>query len=165
MGWTKRQFAEASFADIGFASYTYDVQPEQILQAVQLLDSMVEGWTQLIDISYPIPGSPQYTDITQDTGVPMAANEAIIKNLNLRTALIVGKVLTPDHKALAKTSFDNLLNWASRPAYQMSLPGRMPVGAGNKGWGSISYPFFSAYRRGQYQGLGPTPYIAPTEDA
>lgn len=159
MGWTKRQFAEKAFEKIGYASYTYDLQPEQILSAVQDMDSMIAGWNQTgIEIAYPMPGGPNDTDVNQETGVPNAANLAIYMNLGVLIAPGFGKLLAPEFKALAAQAYSNLLNWATRPVGQMCLPGRMPIGAGNKYWNSISYPFYGSYRYAGYpNGLGPTP--------
>lgn len=163
MGWTKKQFAEKAFEKIGMAAYVYDLQPDQILGAVQDMDNMVSEWAQVgIDIAYPANNTPS-PDIDSETGVPMAANLAIYMNLGLVIAPGFGKVIAQEFKAIAANAFASLLNWAVRPMPQMCLPGRMPIGAGNKYWNSISYPFYGSYRYAGYpQGLGPTPYIWPT---
>lgn len=146
MGWTKKQFAEKAFEKLGLASYVYDLQPDAILGAVQDMDSMVAEWNQTgIQIAYPMPSGPD-VDIDTETGVPNAANLAIYMNLGLIIAPGFGKVLSPDFKTQAASAFASLLNWATRPVPQMCLPGRMPIGAGNKYWGSISYPFVGSYR-------------------
>lgn len=162
MGWTKKQFAEKAFEKIGLAAYVYDLQPEAILSAAQDMDTMVAGWNQTgIHIAYPMPGGPDDTDVDQETGVPNAANLAIYMNLGVLIAPGFGKLLSPEFKALAASSYSNLLNWATRPVEPMLMPGRMPVGAGNKYWGSLSYPFVGSRRYAGYsQGLGPTPYVA-----
>lgn len=159
MGWTKKQFAQKAFEKIGLAAYIYDLQPEQILSAVQDMDAMVAGWNQSgIQIAYPMAGSPTATSVDQETGVPDAANLAIYMNLGVLIAPGFGKQLAPEFKAIAASSYANLLNWATRPVGQMCLPGRMPIGAGNKYWNSISYPFVGSYRYAGYpQGLAPVP--------
>lgn len=163
MGWTKRQFALQAFEEIGYADYVYGLQPEQLVTAVQKMDAMVAAWQQIgLNFAYPMPWSPQNTNIDQDTGVPMAANEAIYFNLGIRIAPSVGKVLSNEFKATAQGALGALFNWAGRPIPQMVMPGRMPIGAGNKYWNAISYPFYGSYRYNVSQGLGPTPFIAPT---
>ncbi len=161
MGWTKKQFAEKAFEKIGIAAYVYDLQPDQILGAVQDMDGMVAQWVQMgIDIAYPLDNTPT-PDVDAQTGVPVAANLAIYMNLAKLIASGFGKVLSPVNLALADSSYSALLNWAVRPVGEMCLPGRMPLGAGNKYWGDTSYPFVGSYRgygRGTYQGFGPTPY-------
>lgn len=166
VGWTKKQFAEKAFEKIGLSAYVYQLEPDQILGAVQDMDSMVAGWVQLgIDIAYPLNNTPT-PDIDQHTGVPIAANLAIYMNLAKLIASGFGKVLSPVNLALADTSFGALLNWAARPVPQMCLPGRMPIGAGNKYWNDVSYPFFGPYQLtgyrngyGTYQAFGPTPFV------
>lgn len=159
MGWTKTQFAQKAFEKIGYAGYTYDLQPDQILGAVNDMDSMMAAWNQDgINVAYPMPGSPQYTNVNQETGVPDSANLAIYMNLAVLIAPGFGKTLTQDFKTQAASAYASLLNWATRPLPQMCLPGRMPVGAGNKYWNSVSYPFYGSYRRiGYQQGLTPVP--------
>lgn len=161
-GWTKKQFAEKAFEKIGLAAYVYQLQPDQILGAVQDMDAMVAQWIQMgIDIAYPLNNTPT-PDLDAPTLVPIAANLAIYMNLAKLIAGGFGKVLSPLNLALADTSFGALLNWAARPAPQMCIPGRMPIGAGNKYWNDISYPFYGSYRYtngyGTYQGFGPTPF-------
>lgn len=158
MGWSKKQFAEKAFEKIGMAAYVYDLQPNQILGAVQDMDNMVAQWNQNgINIAYPVNNTPT-PDIDAQTGVPDSANLAVYMNLAKLIAPGFGKILAPLFLALANESYASLLNWASMPIPQMSLPGRMPIGAGNKYWNSISYPFYGFYRYAGYpQGLGPLP--------
>lgn len=165
MGWSKKQFAEKAFEKIGMAAYTYDIQPDQILGAVQDMDNMVAAWSQVdIDIAYPANNTPS-PDVDSATGVPTAANLAIYLNLGLVIAPGFGKLISPEFKKSAADAFASLLNWAVKPMPQMCLPGRMPIGAGNKYWNSISYPFVGSYRwNGNQQGLGPTPYILRVDE-
>lgn len=158
MGWSKKQLAEKAFEKIGLAAYIYDLQPDQILGAVQDMDNMVAAWNVTgIHIAYPVNNTPE-PDIDEQTGIPDAANLAIYMNLGIVIAPGFGKVLSAEFKKTASDAYASLLNWAMRPVGQMCLPGRMPIGAGNKYWNSVSYPFVGSYRGAAFpQGLGPVP--------
>lgn len=132
MSWTKRQFLEAAFEEIGLASYTYDLQPEQLESAMRRMDAMLATWNNKgIRLGYPIPSSPENSNLDDETNVPDAANQAIILNLAIQIAPSYGKTVSPDTKMLAKDAYRGLLNISTKPD-EMQLPGTMPRGAGNK---------------------------------
>jgi hypothetical protein len=140
MGWTKRQFIETALEEIGFASYVYDIQPEQLNSALRKMDAMLSTWYgQEIRIGYPVPTSPENSDLDEETNVPDAANEAILLNLAVRLGPSFGKTVSIDTKVSAKKAYDQLLGRAMMPA-EMSLPSTMPSGAGNR-WTQIDDPF------------------------
>jgi hypothetical protein len=140
MGWTKRQFVEQAFDEVGYAAHVFDLQPEQIQSALWRLDSMMAAWNAKgIRVGYPVPGSPNDSDIDDQTNVPDSANEAIYLNLAIRIAPSIGKVVSPDTKANAKMAYDTLLSIAAMPM-EMQLPATMPSGAGNRPW-NIEQPF------------------------
>jgi hypothetical protein len=134
MGYSKRAFIEAAFAEIGYASYVYDLQPEQLDLALRRMDAMMATWNALgIRVGYPIPASPGSSDLDEETGVPDAVNEAIVTNLAIRLAPSVGKAASEETKATARAAYLAVLNkTAVMP--EMQLPSTMPSGAGNKGW-------------------------------
>lgn len=134
MAWTKRQFVLQAFEEVGYASYAYDLQPEQLQAGMRRLDSMIATWNAKgIRLGYPIPSSPENGDLDDETNVPDSANEAIYINLALRIAALVGKMVSPDTKVAAKMAYDAMsLSFAVPPERQ--LPGDMPSGAGNKPW-------------------------------
>ena len=85
MGYSKRQFVEAAFEEIGLASYVFDITPSELQAAVRRLDSMIAQWyAKAIQIDYPLADSPQNVDLDTETNVPLTANEAIITNLAMR---------------------------------------------------------------------------------
>lgn len=134
MGWTRRQFVEQAFEEIGYASYVYDLEPEQLESAGRRLDAMVASWNgKGIRLGYPLPSSPEIADLDAETEVPDYANEAICFNLALRIAPTVGKQIAIETKINAKDLYKLLLQRASRPLEQQ-LPSTMPSGAGNKPW-------------------------------
>jgi hypothetical protein len=134
MGYSKRQFVEASLEEIGLASYVFDLTPQQIESAVRRLDAQMASWNALgIRVGYPLPGSPQDTGLDDETNVPDSAYEAIITNLGIKLAPSYGKTVSPDTKATAKRTYDTLLSRAAMPM-EMQLPASMPRGAGAKAY-------------------------------
>ena len=134
MGYTRRQFVTAAYAEIGLASYVFDLEPEQLELACQRLDSMMAQWNgRGLRLGYPLPGSPELTALDTETNVPDAANEAIITGLAVRIAPGLGKSVSPDTKMMAKAGYDMLLSRAAMPP-EMQLTGNVPLGAGNKPW-------------------------------
>lgn len=132
MSWTKRQFVEAAFEEAGYASYTYDLQPEQLEAALRRLDAMIATWNSKgIKIGYPLPTSPENSDLDTETNVPDKANEAIYTNLAIRIAPTIGKTVSRETKVAARSGYKALINDSTKPE-QMQLPGNMPAGAGNK---------------------------------
>ena len=141
MGYSKRQFVAAAFEEIGLASYVFDLQPEQLQSAMRRLDAMIADWNgKGIRLGYPLPGSPQDSDLDEPTLVPDSANQAIITNLAIRIAPSYGKVVMPETKAVAKDSYNTLLQRATAPLEQQ-LPGTLPSGAGKKPWRVQGGPF------------------------
>jgi hypothetical protein len=134
MGYSKRQFVEASLEEIGLASYVFDLTPQQIESAVRRLDAQMASWNALgIRVGYPLPGSPQDTGLDDETNVPDSAYEAIITNLGIKLAPSYGKTVSADTKATAKRTYDTLLSRAAMPM-EMQLPASMPRGAGAKAY-------------------------------
>ena len=141
MGYSKRQFIEAAFAEIGLASYVFDLQPEQLEAARRRLDAMMADWNgKGIRLGYPIPSSPQDGSIDEQTNVPDSAYEAIICSLGIRLAPSYGKQVMPETKATAKQGYDTLLQRATFPLEQQ-FPNTLPSGAGNKPWRVYDNPF------------------------
>lgn len=134
MGWTKRQFVEQAFEEIGLASYTFDLSPAQLESAMRRMDTMMATWNAKgIRLGYPIPSSPENSDLDQETNVPDSANEAIYLNLGIRLAPGYGKTVSPDTKVSARSAYEAILSKAAMPAEQQ-LPSTLPAGAGNKPW-------------------------------
>ena len=141
MGYSKRQFVAAAFEEIGLASYVFDLQQEQLQSAMRRIDAMMADWNgKGIRLGYPLPNSPQDSDLDEPTLVPDWANEAIITNGAVRLAPGYGKVVMPETKAVAKDSYNTLLQRATMPPEQQ-LPATMPAGAGNKPWRVYDNPF------------------------
>lgn len=134
MGYSKRQFVAAAFEEIGLASYVFDLTPEQLQSAVRRLDAMMATWNAKgIRLGYPLPNSPQDSDLNEPSNVPDSAYEAIITNLGVKIAPSYGRTPTNDTKITAKQAYDTLLARATAPIEQQ-FPSTMPIGSGNKSW-------------------------------
>lgn len=134
MSWTKRQFVEQAYEEIGYAGYVFDLEPEQLESAMRRMDAMLATWNAKgIRIGYPLPSSPQNSDLDDETNVPDSANEAIYINLAMRLSPPVGKTISAETRMVAKDSFNTLLMLAAVPP-EMQLPNTMPAGSGNKPW-------------------------------
>lgn len=141
MGWTKRQYIMQAFDEIGLSSYAFSMTPDQVMSAARKLDAMMASWNAMgIRVSWPIPSSPDNTNIDDVLSVPDAANEAIFLQLALRLAPSYGKSVSVETKASARAAYDAMLA-KYIVAYEMTLPSTMPVGAGNKPW-NIDQPFY-----------------------
>lgn len=132
MSYTKRQYIEAALEEIGMAAYTFDLQPEQIESGVRRLDAMIAEWNgRGLRLSYPLPGSPENSDIDAETNVPDYANEAIITGLALRLAPSYGKNVSTLTMSRARMAYDVVLAKSAVPI-EMQFPSTLPLGSGNK---------------------------------
>jgi hypothetical protein len=134
MGWTKRQFVVQAFEEVGYASYAYDLQPEQLQAGLRRLESMMATWNgRGIRLGYPLSANPDGMELDTETSVPDASNEAIYTNLAIRVAPIIGKTISIETKQAARSAYMQLLSRFTKPN-EMQLPGTLPSGAGNKPW-------------------------------
>jgi len=141
MAWTKRQLVEEAFTEVGYASYVFDLQAEQIQMALRRLDGMLAQWNASgLRLSYPLPGAPGQSDLDQSSNLPDAADEAVYLNLAIRIAPSLGKVVSVDTKMNAKAAHDRLMALAAQPG-EMQMPRTMPAGAGQKRWRYNDDPF------------------------
>ena len=131
MAYTCREFVQAGFEEIGLASYIFDLQPEQLQSALRRLDAMMADWNgKGIRLGYPIPSTPQASNLNASTNVPDWANEAVIANFAIRLAPMFGKTVSLDTKTTARKSYNTLLARAAAPI-ERQMPANMPAGAGN----------------------------------
>ena len=141
MTYSKRQFVTAAFEEIGLASYVFDLQPQDLETALRRLDAMMAEWNgKGIRLGYPLPGSPEFSDIDAESGVPDSANEAIICNLAMRIAPGFGKSLNQQTAVTARAGYNTLLSRAAMPP-QQQFPSSLPSGAGWKAWRDYGNPF------------------------
>lgn len=134
MSWTKRQFVTQAFEEIGYASYTYDVQPEQLQAGLRRLEAMISTWNgRGIRLGYPLSSNPDTAELDVNSNVPDSANEAIYTNLAIRIAPIVGKAVSMETKQAARGAYLELIGRFTKPQEQQ-FPNSLPAGAGNKPW-------------------------------
>lgn len=142
MSWTKRQFITQAFEEIGLASYVFDLTPEQLNSALRKMDAMIAGWNANgVRIGYPLPASPEDSDLDEESGVPDFANEAIYLNLALRIAPGLGKTPSAETKQFADMAYNNLANQTALPTLERQMPVTMPRGQGTKPWRNFNNPF------------------------
>lgn len=141
MGWTKRQFIEQAFDEIGLAPYTFDLTADQLQSALRKLDSMMAMWNAKgIRLGFPLPASPNNSDLDTDTLVPDSAIDAICLNLAMKIAPSFGKGISLETRSGAKAAYDAMLLRFSMPM-EMQFVSTLPTGAGNKN-SSSDAPFF-----------------------
>ena len=146
MSWTKRQFIQHAFDEIGLSPFIYELGTEQFTAALRRLDAMMAAWNARgVSIGYSLPNTPESSQIDDRTGVPDSANEAIYLNLAIRVAPGFGKVVSGDTKVAARQAYDMLV---ARTAH---IPERQPpagflTGAGKKGTCAFASPLSEEYK-------------------
>ncbi|MFA6093973.1 MAG: packaged DNA stabilization gp4 family protein [Elusimicrobiota bacterium] len=132
MGWSKQDLIKRAFGKIGLAPSVFDLSAEQLQDALQDLDAMMAAWNARgIRLGYPLPSTAGGSLPADDSGLPDAANEAVVANLALRLAEDLGKAVSPRLALIAKQGYDTLLARAALPP-QMKMPSGMPAGAGQE---------------------------------
>jgi hypothetical protein len=129
---TKRQLIVLSYEAVGLAGYIYDLMPEQLESARLKLDAMMAEWNgRGLNLSWPIPSSPENGDIDDETNLPDWALEAVYLNLGPRLANAHGKQVTPMYLAMARAALNGVMSRTVKPAAR-KMPGGFPLGAGYK---------------------------------
>jgi hypothetical protein len=141
MGYTKRQYIEEAFTEIGLADYVFNLTPNELATALRRLDGMMAEWNARgIRLGYPLPLSPGLSDLDEQTSVPDRANEAIVLNLACRIAPSYGKQAMAATMTSARGALNTIMVRAATPT-PMQFPRTMPAGAGNKPWTFQGDPF------------------------
>ena len=135
MSWTKRQIVNAAFEDLGLGSYEFNIQPEQRQAALYRLDAMMGEWNAKgIRIGYPLPASPEDSDLDTESNLPDAANRAVYKNLAVEVAPTMGRIAPKELLIEAKKAYTTLFAFVKVPPKSRGYGGFMPAGAGHKMW-------------------------------
>ena len=149
MSWTKRELVQNAFEEVGLASYAFDLQPEQFQAGLRRLDNMMATWNSRgLRIGYPLTDSPSGSDLDQDAGVTDEAIEAIVSNLAIRLAPMLGKTVSPDTKATARSAYMALLSRRTAILERLIDVNAVPAGAGTKYWRFNGDPFLQQEERG-----------------
>lgn len=142
MSWTKGEIIGEAFAEIGLATYTFDLQPEQWASALRRLDAMIAQWENKgIRLAWPLPTTYAGASLGEDSNAPDTAFEALWTNLAIRLAPGYGKTVSPDTKSLANVAYKTLLSKAAQPVPMQVDNMAVPAGAGWKYWRQGPYPF------------------------
>lgn len=142
MSYTKRQLVEGAYAEIGMASFVFDLEPEDLQSALRKLDSMMAMWNgRGIRLGYPVPLSPESSSLDEDSNLPDWSVTAVIASLGIQIAPSYGKAVSTETRLNARDAYNVLLSRAAYPI-EMQLPNTMPTGAGNKPW-TVDGPFMA----------------------
>jgi hypothetical protein len=145
MAYTKRYIINMAFSEIGLAGYVFDLQPQQLENALQQLDMMMATWNgKGIRLGYPLPSAPSDSDLDQPTNVPDMAREAMYLNLAIRISSGYGKTVSPETKASAKRAYNQMIAHSTLPIEMQIGNEAIPSGAGNKGMDYYNTPFLRA---------------------
>ena len=145
MAYTKRDIVEQAFDEIGLASYVFDLQPQQLNSALRRLDMMMMTWNgKGIRIGYPLPSSPNDSDLNDELNITDFSFEAMYLNLAIRISGGFGKTVSPDTRINAKRAYNQLLSHSTLPIEMQLGNETVPAGAGNKGWRYYNNPFLQA---------------------
>lgn len=135
MSWTKQQFVNRAFEEIGMANYNHSLQADQLNAALVTLDALMADWNARgIRLGYPLPSSPEDSALSEETNVPDFANLAIAKNLAIEIAPTVGKNVSPLTMKSADRGMRTVTLRTLAPR-ERQISG-MPAGAGHRYRGS-----------------------------
>lgn len=138
MGWTKRQLVNSGWGDLGLSSYAFSLTPEMIQDGVNRLDSMMAVWNTQSGIRCGYNGASQQglSKGGDDSGVPDHMNTLVSLGLAKVLGGTIGKSLPVDKLIEFNTLFTQAVGYyAGQNIPTMQLPRRLPVGAGNRGFG------------------------------
>lgn len=141
MGWTKRQFIELAYDEIGLGAENYQLTPSDFENALRRADNMVASWNGRVQrgIGWPLSDNPKDSSVDQETSVPTIYNEAVVLQLAIRIAPAIGRQVMPDTKANASQSFKTMVARLT-PPQSRKYPQGLPLGGGNRWRGRIFSP-------------------------
>lgn len=129
---TKKSLIDRAFSNIGIASYTFDISPDEYQDALTRLDDMMAEWDGIgIRLGYVLPANEVPSDPADESGVADYTITAISSNLAIRIAPMFGKTVSPDVYKMAAKGYDNMLISTFSPV-PMKYPNTMPLGQGYK---------------------------------
>jgi len=132
---TKANLAQKALSKIGVTGFDYEVDPEEIKDAIVELEYMMADWdARGIKCGYQFAADPETVEASQESGLPDIAFRAVTTNLAVAIAPMYGKEASQSVFAAASASLGSLLNAIQFvPATQYGS--RMPLGSGNNRWG------------------------------
>ena len=122
--YTKREVIQQAYAELGIASYEFDISPEEMQAGLRLLGLQMAEWNiHGIRISYQAGD-----DIADQAGVPDWAVNALYLALAIRLAPSFGKTPSAETKAAKAAAYRTLMA-------KMVIPQAVvPVGYGGAGY-------------------------------
>jgi P22 tail accessory factor len=126
--WTNRTIIEQALAELGMASYVYDIQPELMTSAHDVLRAMIAGW-EPHDVSL---GYEFASELAEESGIADENIELVYTMLACRLAPRLGKTISAETKSATIVGFNALLTRSASEPGQQQLPSTMPMGAGNR---------------------------------
>jgi len=142
VGWTKAEIVSAAFGELALADFDFDITPDEQQACGRRLDAMMATWQgQGVTVPYAFSAGPD-VDLTQDSGLPLNAVEAVYTSLALRQAASKGKAVPASLKASAKHAYDSLASVvAHAEVTQQQYRAGTPRGSGSKPWRTTNAPF------------------------
>lgn len=134
MGWTKQDLIDASFEELGFGSGEFDITVEERQSALNRLDAMMALWSQKgASLGYASNDTQANSSLSDESGIPSYAYEAVYLNLAVRLGPLFGKMVSRETKQNAHNAYLSVLTISgnTRPP-EKQFPGSLPLGAGNK---------------------------------
>lgn len=132
---SKRSLIERGFRAIGLRKSRFPITAEMYQDALEDMDAMLAIWNSSkgVRIGYPLPTTPEDSDLNQICSIPDIAVEPIALNLALRQAPGIGKTVSKEVSDGARDGLSALMGWcASNAIPEIQLTRQTPRGAGNK---------------------------------
>jgi hypothetical protein len=139
--WTKQDLIDQAFTEIGKNPAIFNIDADDMNKALRTLDSMMASWTNRgIRLGYALPAGPNGSNLSDASGLPDWALEAVYLMLATRVAPSYGKQVSQETQTAARLAFASLPNLAAFPPEQQFRNG-LPAGAGNKPYRTPNYTF------------------------
>lgn len=130
---TKRDIIQAAFSELGLASYDYDMQPEDYVNALRRLDNLMAEWSaQDAQTGYDLSSSPTIATIDDELSLILPLVDGVICALAVKLAPSYGKQISPDTKLTATNGFKLALKLSARPPIKRLNVTTSLSGAGNR---------------------------------
>jgi hypothetical protein len=130
MGWTKKDVINKAFAQIGLASYEFDISAEEYASALSTLDSMFGTWASLGFFKGYLMNASVVGDITAPMYIPAIYHEAAYTNLAVALCPEFSAAPNPFLVQRAVLAYNALMQAAAAPIEQ-NFTSTTPLGAGN----------------------------------
>lgn len=131
---TKRQLVEMAFEECGLDPYEFNPTPQEYATALRRLDALMlvfEGPGNNLPMGYNAPVVFGQSDLSDVSGIPDIAIDAVSQQLALRIAPNLGKTLSAETKAAYSQNLAAMRTAFSVIPERALQPGT-PRGAGNK---------------------------------